>query len=109
MNLFDALNLNGKVRLNSWKDHCFIAYSQNIKAFIDENGMIFNISSEGIISEGWEPFTEPCKHEPASSLFEGIKYTGSKPASSYKPVFMFLCRHCNKSIKSTGWVTDDTP
>lgn len=99
MTLQDALKVNGKAvrkkfnRAIYFMENGVLVYS--IDGSITQSSVTFTESQE----DSWEPYKEPCKHEPN---YRKWNYNPKKP-DGYDFGYDDECKHCGVSIKATGW------
>jgi len=97
MNLTEALKVNGKVRQSFWNSYMYIRYEPNDFCggkFLNEKGQAITLSPDSYLADSWEPYLEPCKHEP----------------TEHGGIFNFTvaqCKHCKVNLKAVGWVNAD--
>lgn len=99
MYLVEALKVNGKARRTNWVYGAF--------AYLIKNKMVFNtgvvveldLPTHDIFANDWQPYKEPCKHEPDLKM-RGLLEVMSLPPDA---PLEFECRHCLKPLKAKGW------
>ena len=106
MNLIEALKETGIVRRKSWLNSKYRVYPDHerrcFKA-VDSDGIPYfiDMSFENIIAEDWEPYKNPCKHEP--EIVGVIKFSFSFGESLLVSDSEAKCKNCGAKIKATGW------
>lgn len=107
MTLQQALKVNGKARHPEMMDD-WIFYSRIAREgespyiggyFEDSEGQTIILSPESIMREDWEPYKEPCEHEPEGA---GCAYDSETRKVLWQN-FRTVCKHCSKPIRATGW------
>lgn len=98
MTLQDALKVNGKAKFHTWPEGSWIKFVGH--EFVDHDGLPYCLNPCQYMCEMWEPYKEPCKHEPFKTfyiprpqLFDLVEF--SLPD--------FECKHCGVKIKAVGW------
>ena len=114
MNLIDALKENGKARRKSWmNDKYHVIVNQERKAFQAKDSSApywIDMSFDNFMATDWEPYKEPCKHEPKEVEIVTFKTLGANTVSVYELNRVLseernpICKHCGVKIKAKEWV-----
>lgn len=105
MTLIESLKANGKARRTNWVYGAF--------AYLIKNKMVFNtgvvveldLPTHDIFANDWQPYKEPCKHEPI--VYVELKNVGTwfrQNMTHYRAdPLMITCKHCGVKIKAEKW------
>jgi len=97
MNIVEALKISTRIRHEAWQNW-HIELDEKLDRFIISHGNHYLLTPSYMISEKWEPYIDPCKHEP--SLFR-MNYDFKK--NDWNMVQGFECHHCGVKLQATGW------
>lgn len=119
MNLIDAIKETGKARRKSWKNekyHVIINHERSAFQAKDAGGPYWiDMVFENFMAEDWEPYKEPCQHEPDDIEFRNfheygvfnpktLGYEFKKSPITTVSTFAKTCKHCGVRIKAEKWV-----
>nr|BFD63172.1 hypothetical protein BdHM001_18530 [Bdellovibrio sp. HM001] len=90
MTLQEALSIsNWVIKKSAGEKFRFRASHRDM---VDQNNSCHNFSAvELVCHNDWEPYKEPCKHEPISQI-------------NYINLFVHECKHCGVKLKAEKWV-----
>lgn len=102
MYLQEALKENGKARHKTMPEGCYITNDYDGIEFKNEKGTTtFLVTVKTLLDFDWEPYKEPCKHEPNAA--DCTMFQCEFVRTTFALEYLSKCKHCGVKLEATGW------